>query len=291
VRCPTTVLTLGPQGQTRVPASVFAISDLHSSHEANRLIIDDLHPQSRDDWLIVAGDVGETFRCVERSLRLLRQRYAKVIWTPGNHELWTLREDPVQLRGEDRYQALVQMCRDHDILTPEDEFPIWPGPTGPIAIVPLFQLYDHSWLAPGTRTKKESLAYAYRKGVVCSDELLLHPDPYPDRESWCDARLQQSELRLTALGPELKTALVSHWPLVRQPTDVLRFPEFAQWCGTTRTADWHIRFRAEVVVYGHLHIPRTTYYDGVRFEEVSMGYPREWSKRGNPPSPKKVLSA
>ena len=158
------------------------------------------------------------------SLRLLRQRYAKVIWTPGNHELWTLHQDPVQLRGEARYQALVQMCQDNDILTPEDEFAIWLGPTGPMTIVPLFQLYDHSWLAPGTRTKKESLEYAYRTGVVCTDEMLLHPDPYPDRESWCDARLKESERRLFALGPDVKTVLVSHWPLVRQPTDVLRFP-------------------------------------------------------------------
>src|SRR5947207_2078207 len=29
------------------------------------------------------------------------------------------------------------------------------------------------------------------------------------------------------------------------------------------------------VVYGHLHIPRTTFQDGVRFEEVSLGYPYE----------------
>ena len=37
-----------------------------------------------------------------------------------------------------------------------------------------------------------------------------------------------------------------------------------------------------LVVYGHLHIPRTTWYDGVRFEEVSVGYPREWRARGLP---------
>jgi hypothetical protein len=36
------------------------------------------------------------------------------------------------------------------------------------------------------------------------------------------------------------------------------------------------------VVYGHLHIPRTTYHDGVRFEEVSVGYPREQRRRGLP---------
>jgi hypothetical protein len=40
-----------------------------------------------------------------------------------------------------------------------------------------------------------------------------------------------------------------------------------------------------------LHIPCTTHYDGVRFEEVSLGYPSEWSKRPKPPvMPKKVLS-
>jgi hypothetical protein len=160
-----------------------------------------------------------------------------------------------------------------------------------MTIVPLFQLYDHSWLAPGTKTKKESLEYAYRMGVACTDEMILYPDPYADRESWCAARVKESERRLSTLGPDVKTVLVSHWPLVRQPTDTLRYPEFAQWCGTTRTADWHTRFRAEVAVYGHLHIPRTTYYDGVRFEEVSLGYPREWSKRAKPPvMPKKVLS-
>lgn len=36
---------------------------------------------------------------------------------------------------------------------------------------------------------------------------------------------------------------------------------------------WHVRFRAELAVYRHLHIPRTSYYDGVRFEEASLGYP------------------
>jgi 3',5'-cyclic AMP phosphodiesterase CpdA len=279
----------GQEG-VEVTGSLFAISDLHSSHPENKLIIDEMRPESGADWLIVAGDVDDTFSKIEKTLSLLRRRYAKVIWTPGNHELWTLRDDPIQLRGAARYQALVKMCRDNDILTPEDEFPIWQGPGGPVTIAPLFLLYDHSWLAPGTKTKKESLEYAYETGVVCADEMLLYSTPYPDRESWCNARLEAAERRLIALTPDVQTVLVGHWPLVRQPTNALRFPEFARWCGTTRTADWHMRFRAKVVVYGHLHIPRTTYYDGVRFEEVSVGYPREWSKRGKPPMPKKVFS-
>ncbi|PYC65369.1 metallophosphoesterase [Micromonospora arborensis] len=270
--------------------SLYAVADLHVSYAENRRFVDGLVPTSDGDWLIVAGDVGEIFGDVERTLRLLRRRWAKVIWAPGNHELWTHPNDPVQLRGAERYAALVRMCRDNGVLTPEDDFAVWDGLGGPVTVVPLCQLYDYSWLAPGTTSKEESLRYAHSTGVVCTDEVLLHPDPYPDRESWSAARVAESERRLAALAPGVRTVLVSHWPLVRQPTDVLWYPEFAQWCGTSRTADWHTRFGAEVAVYGHLHIPRTTHYDGVRFEEVSLGYPREWSARATPPRlPKRVL--
>ena len=59
-------------------------------------------------------------------------------------------------------------------------------------------------------------------------------------------------------------------------------PRFAMWCGTAKTDDWHLRYCAKVVVYGHLHLPRTFYEDGVAFEEVSLGYPRERARRGPP---------
>ncbi|MCA2212137.1 metallophosphoesterase family protein [Jidongwangia harbinensis] len=265
--------------------NLFAVSDLHVSYAENRTVVDGLRPETPDDWLIVAGDVGEKVADIERTLAELRGRFAAVIWAPGNHELWTHPSDPVTLRGVARYEALVQVCRDLGVLTPEDDFAVWPGPGGPVAVVPLFQLYDYSFRAPGTSTKEESLSRAYAAGVVCTDEMLLHPDPFPDRESWCADRLARTRRRLDALDPALSTVLVSHWPLVREPTDVLWHPEFAQWCGTELTADWHVRYRAVVAVYGHLHIPRTTHYDGVRFEEVSLGYPREWKRRGVPPRP------
>ncbi|BDH56962.1 hypothetical protein MTP03_19010 [Tsukamurella sp. PLM1] len=80
--------------------------------------------------------------------------------------------------------------------------------------------------------------------------------------------------------------------LRREPTEVLFYPDFQLWCGTVETRDWHTRHRAEAVVYGHLHIPRTTWYDGVRFEEVSVGYPREWKQRGLPePLLRRILPA
>jgi 3',5'-cyclic AMP phosphodiesterase CpdA len=263
--------------------TLFATSDLHVAYAENRAIVERLRPTSDADWLIVAGDVGEFFADVHWALTQLRRRFSTVIWAPGNHELWTPGEDSVQLRGEQRYRALVEMCRGIGVLTPEDDYPLWTGTGGPATIAPLFVLYDYSFRVDGTASKEESLERAYEAGVVCTDERMLHPDPYPSREAWCWARVDRTERRLLACDPALPTVLVNHFPLVREPTRVLRYPEFALWCGTERTADWHIRFRAAVAVYGHLHIPRTTWHDGVRFEEVSLGYPREWSRRGPTP--------
>jgi predicted phosphodiesterase len=270
---------------------LLAVSDLHVSYPQNREIVQQLRPSSPADWLLVAGDTGEFLADIEWALRTLSERFARVIWVPGNHDLWTHTRDPVRLRGEQRYQRLVEVCRGLGVLTPEDPFCVWEGPGGPAVIVPLFLLYDYSFRPEGARTKEEGLARAYDTGVVCTDEHFLYPDPYPSREAWCAARVSLTERRLAALDPALPTVLVNHFPLVREPTRVLRYPEFAQWCGTTRTAGWHLRYRASVVVYGHLHIPRTTRYDGVPFLEVSLGYPREWGPRGKVTIPRQVFPA
>lgn len=169
-----------------------------------------------------------------------------------------------------------------DILTPEAPYAVWEGAGGPVTVAPLFVLYDYTFRTPTAATKEAALKQAYEEGVVCTDEFFLHPDPYPSREAWCDARARESERRLAVCDPDLPTVLVNHYPLVRDPTRLLYHPEFAQWCGTVRTIDWRRRFSARSVVYGHLHIPRTTWYDGVRFEEVSVGYPREWRRPGHP---------
>jgi 3',5'-cyclic AMP phosphodiesterase CpdA len=269
-----------------------ALSDLHVAFPPNREIVSALRPGDAGDWLLLAGDVGELYDDIEWALRLLSERFATVVWTPGNHDLWTRSKDPVAVRGEERYLALVELCRSLGILTPEDPYPVWDGPGGPATIAPVFLLYDYTFLPDGALTKEQGLALAYETGIVCSDEALLYPDPYPTREAWCWARIEATERRLAARDPALPVVFVTHYPLVREPTRVLRYPVFAQWCGTTRTSDWHLRYNAAAVVYGHLHIPRVTWYDGVRFEEVSLGYPREWQRRqARPAVPRQILPA
>jgi hypothetical protein len=69
---------------------------------------------------------------------------------------------------------------------------------------------------------------------------------------------------------------LNHFPLRHDHAQLPLVPQFTLWCGTKRTTDWHLRYRATAVVSGHLHIPSTRHRDGVRFEEVSVGYPRHW---------------
>ncbi len=285
---------------------LLAVSDLHIGYPENRAYADALSPGDPGDWLIVAGDVGEVFADVGFVLASLANRFAKVIWTPGNHELWTLPSDPVTLRGAARYEALVKVCRRFGVLTPEDEFPVWNGPGGPVTVAPLFALYDYSFRADGSAAhgaeaagaaadravrddaRLAALAAARKAGIRPADEGRLHADPYPSAAAWCRDLVAAAERRLDAVaGPAV---LVSHWPLVRDPVAALRHQEFAPWCGTTLTAGWHTRHQVVAAVYGHLHIPRTTRYDGVRFEEVSVGYPREWQRRGTAaPGPRVIL--
>jgi predicted phosphodiesterase len=289
-----------------VTGRLLAISDLHIGYPENRAYVDSLRPGEEDDWLIVAGDVGEVFADIGFVLATLANRFARVIWVPGNHELWTMPADPVQVRGPARYEALVKVCRRFGVLTPEDDFPLWPGPDGPVTVAALFTLYDYSFrpdtalpggalpgdALPGDRgpvaeDRAAAVAASRKTGFVPVDERRLMTDPYPSVAPWCHDRIAESERRLAALtGPAV---LVSHWPLVRGPLGALRHQEFAPWCGTTLTADWHTRHQVLAAVYGHLHIPRTTSHDGVRFEEVSMGYPRDWQRHGTTPPPPRVI--
>ncbi|WP_329139499.1 metallophosphoesterase [Streptomyces sp. NBC_01476] len=272
-------------------ARLLAISDLHVGYEANREIVARMRPETDGDWLIVAGDVGERFADITWALTTLKEHFGTVIWLPGNHELWTPPDDPVTLRGAARYDHLVATARALGVITPEDPYPVWEGPRGPVAVCPLFLLYDYTWRdgTPGATTKEEALAHSGELGVICTDERFLHPDPLPGRDDWCRARVAATEARLTALDPGLPTVLANHWPLHREPTAILRYPSFALWCGTEQTEDWHLRFRATEVVYGHLHIPRVIERDGVRFTEVSLGYPREWGSRPTGPAGPRVI--
>jgi len=252
---------------------LFALSDLHLGHEANRDALTRLgsHP---DDWLVLAGDIGEWPSHLEYALEQCVPRFRQVVWTPGNHDLWCPPEVPRTERGEARYQALVEICRRAGVLTPDDPYLEWPDGSNTF-IVPMFLLYDYTF-RPADVPVERAVAWARETGVVCSDERLLDPEPFASRTAWCHARCTATERRLDELPASARTVLINHWPLRHDLARPPRIPRFSVWCGTMLTENWAERFRARAVVSGHLHLRTTLWRQGIRYDEVSLGYLRDW---------------
>lgn len=258
-----------------------AISDLHLSSEANRDALAGIAPRG-DDWLAIAGDVGETETHLALAFDALQPKFRQLIWTPGNHELWALPDGGAAHRGVARYERMVELCRSRGVLTPEDTYPVVTFGGRTVRVAPLFTLYDYSF-RPDDVPFDRAVAWAREAGIGCVDEIRLDPRPYAGRADWCHARCDETERRLRdSVGDGLQTVLINHWPLRERLARLPRIPRFALWCGTRRTEDWHRRFNACAVVSGHVHIRASTVADGVAFHEVSLGYPRQWQGRITP---------
>jgi 3',5'-cyclic AMP phosphodiesterase CpdA len=252
---------------------LYAISDLHLGHQRNRDLLSSLSRHD-DDWLIVAGDVGETDQHLEHAWNVLCARFARVLWVPGNHELWTPPGQDNAPAGEARYQHLVTLCQRWGVLTPDDPWVEFEGTGGNSVLALMFLLYDYSFRPPEV-SAEHAVEWAAGSGVVCADEYYLGYEPYASRQAWCHERVRLTERRLQQEALGRAPILVNHFPLRYDLLRIRRIPRFSIWCGTRETDDWHLRFGARCVVAGHQHVPHTAWRHGVRFEEVSLGYPRE----------------
>ena len=255
---------------------LWAVSDLHLSSAANREALESF-PALGEDWLILAGDIADGHSEIDRFLGILASKCGQVIWVPGNHELWTRPGERGELRGIALYDLLVDIARSHQVITPEDPFPVFPHCTGDVLIAPLFVHYDYSF-RPAHVPAHAVINWARRDGTVCADEYYLHPDPFPSSAAWCNALCRKTETRLEACPADVPKVLVNHYPLEERLAVLPRIPRFTPWCGTKRTHGWHTRFNARAVIYGHLHIRGTSWLDGVPFQEVSLGYPSQWRR-------------
>lgn len=285
---------------------LYAISDLHISYKFNNEAIHLLKPHP-NDTLILAGDIGEKLEHLHTTFALTTKLYKQVFWVPGNHELYSLpqasdvaHEDnalsptspvsaqvpqPDSARGEQKYQECVKVANEYGVLTPEDEYVTWhsddenPEAGMKALICPMFLLYDYSF-RPDDVSREHALEWAMEHGIKATDEFLLHPDPHATRDEWCGKLLARTEERLRRAmekkDDDTKVVLINHWPLREDLVCIPSVPRFSLWCGTKKTEDWHVKYKADVVVTGHLHVRRTDWKDGVRFEEVSLGYPKQW---------------
>ena len=198
---------------------LYAISDLHLNYQINRNALADL-PNYPEDWLIVAGDIGESEAHFHFAFSVLTQRFARLIWVPGNHDLWSHPSDPCGLEGNAKYLRIVSICREYGVITPEDPYVSWSAAGNSWLLVPLFILYDYSF-RPQNISLKNAVAWARSNGVLCRDEHYLKPAPYRSLPEWCRVRYEYTQQRLNLLTGEIPLIMINHYPSDSFPRETI----------------------------------------------------------------------
>src|SRR6185295_11161272 len=117
--------------------------DLHVGYPENQQVVLGIAPRP-GDWLVLAGDLGESVDHLRFVFDILGPRFGRLIWVPGNHELWSMPRQDMP-RGVAKYEQLVALCRSYGVLTPEDPYATFSDGSERYLIAPLFTLYDYSF--------------------------------------------------------------------------------------------------------------------------------------------------
>lgn len=73
---------------------VFVLSDLHTDYSENMTWVKCLSTTRHNkDVLLVAGDVAEKYDNFVLTMSILKDRFQRVLFVPGNHDIWCRGEE------------------------------------------------------------------------------------------------------------------------------------------------------------------------------------------------------
>lgn len=246
---------------------IFAVSDLHTDFRENRGLLEQIPAaEYRADALIVAGDIADQLEVIGETLAALRARFARVFYTPGNHELWVRTgSDSVE-----KLHAVLELCRRAGVETA-------PGRAGDAWVLPLF-----SWYEPESGRRPADDA------GDADGELAGWADFHFCR--WPMAAAEVPAFFLKMNRPHLRS----------YDGDVVTFSHFLPRADLLPDRE-HLKFKAlpevavcapldaqlrragsSVHVFGHSHIDCDRVIDGVRYVQNALKYPRERRAPGFP---------
>jgi len=266
---------------------VFALSDLHVDYEANRLRLEALsRVEYRSDVLIVAGDVSDDLERLEATLTALRERFGRVFFVPGNHELWIRRRECAD--SFEKFERLLELCAVIDVCTS-------PQRVGGAWIVPLFSWYVKPEEGPDSlfidkRGEDPSLSmwadnHFVRwpddtNGQTPADRFLGLNEPFLERDFDAPVISFSHFLPRSDLIRRNREEIERLGPGPRDRHPEFNFSRVAGSAGIERQIR---RLNSRVHVYGHQHRDRTREIDGVLYVSRCLGYPKEGSGSGDRP--------
>lgn len=237
---------------------VFALSDVHVDYAANAKWIADLSlADYRDDVLILAGDVSDILMVLGWCLRTLTARFSKVLFVPGNHDLWVVRDEGHKT-SLDKFQEVAAVV--HSSGASMQAFR-----SRGVAIMPLLGWYDYSFGEPTQELKSMWMDY----------HACRWPVGFGERQIAAHFALMNGGH--AGVSGE-KTITFSHFlPRIDvMPSFIPREKRLLYPVLGSALLEGQLRaLNSSVHIYGHSHVNRSIDIDGVSYINNALGYPTE----------------
>lgn len=239
---------------------VFTLSDIHVDYDINAKWIANLSiAEYQDDVLILAGDATDTLQLLDWCLSTLAKRFKKVLFVPGNHELWVIRED----RKKNSLQKFDDVCA----VVESSGASMQAFHERGVSIIPLLAWYDYSFGEPSEELRSMWLDYhacRWPSGFTEKD-IVAHFAAFNDKQ--------------VSLASD-KVITYSHFlpridlmPVFIPSAKKLLYPVL----GCVQLERQLRRLNPNIHVYGHTHVNRHVKIDGVSYINNAYGYPSETS--------------
>ncbi|MEM6462116.1 MAG: metallophosphoesterase [Pseudomonadota bacterium] len=237
---------------------IFTISDLHVDYRQNAEWVEGLsRADFTDDILILAGDISDSLERIARTITHLAKRFRQVLFVPGNHDLWILRD-----RGS--AHSLDKFIKVQDTVT-ECGGSVGPFENDALAIVPLLGWYDYSFGEPSSELKRRWMDYRACRwpADMIEKDIAAH---FSGLNEPVVKRSKPVVISFSHFMPRIDLM-----PSFAPERSRFLFPVL----GTELIEDQIRRIGASIHIYGHSHINRRAIRDGVVYINNAFGYPSE----------------
>jgi predicted phosphodiesterase len=236
---------------------IFALSAIHIDYKENRKWLMNLSAQEYlNDVLLLAGDISDVTQLLELAFLELKKRFRMVLFVPGNHDLWTYRNNNGNSLAH--FDFIKNLAHHHGIL-------MGPVDIGPISIVPLYGWYDYSFGDPG-----DELISIWRDYFACTwpenfNERVITRHFTAMNEQFLEAA-NQHIISFSHFMPRIDLM-----PPFIPPERRILYPVL----GTSLLEEQIRRLGSAIHIYGHTHVNRKVLKDGVLYINNAFGYPDE----------------
>ena len=252
----------------RPPARVFAVSDVHYDHPGAKEWGQNLSKTAyKNDAIILAGDIGDTYTAVRLALRAFKAAFRRVFYVPGNHDMWIRpkgqhSDEPGMFADSvQKLLSLWQMCDELDV-------DVGPARLSPrCTVVPLDSWYSFTFDH-----------HDPRPGSTLFDKFCKWPMHYD--HTW-DFMCGLNEPRLAILqeagaaggnGADKPDVITFSHFLPRKELPLPGVHEMAKASGCLKIEDQLRKAGSKLHIFGHTHINTQHEYSGVVYMQNAMGY-------------------